>query len=63
MAHLTQLKIDTVIVFGESTSGCVPGLFTGLGPRGINQRFDLTFGRLPLTTILYMGSARKPDLQ
>lgn len=23
IAHLTQLKIDTVIIFGESTSGCV----------------------------------------
>ena len=23
MAHLTQLNVDTVIVFGESTSGCV----------------------------------------
>ena len=42
--------------------GLTPGLFTGLGPRGINRRFDLTFGRLPLTTILYMGSARKPVL-
>ena len=40
--------------------GLVPGATTGLGPRGINRRFDLTFGPLPLTSILYMGIARKP---
>lgn len=41
-------------------AGLVPGPVTGLGPRGINRRLDLTFGPLPLTTILYMGIARKP---
>ncbi len=45
-----------------TNAGLVPGPFTGLGPRGINRRFDLTFGRLPMTTILYMGTARKPGL-
>lgn len=44
-------------------AGLEPGAFTGLGPRGINRRGDLTFGRLPLTTIQYMGLARKPDPQ
>ncbi|TVS01835.1 MAG: 3-demethylubiquinone-9 3-O-methyltransferase [Rhodobacteraceae bacterium] len=39
--------------------GLTPGPFVGLGPRGITRRGDLTFGRVPLTTILYMGSARK----
>ena len=43
-------------------AGLVPGAMTGLGPRGINRRFDLTFGQLPMTTILYMGIARKPAL-
>jgi 2-polyprenyl-6-hydroxyphenyl methylase / 3-demethylubiquinone-9 3-methyltransferase len=43
-------------------AGLVPGAMTGLGPRGLNRRLDLTFGPLPLTTILYMGIARKPDL-
>lgn len=43
------------------SAGLVPGPFTGLGPRGINWCGDLIFGRLPLTTILYMGTARKPD--
>ncbi len=43
-------------------AGLVAGPFTGLGPRGITRRGDLTFGRLPLTTILYMGFARKPEL-
>ena len=41
-------------------AGLVPGAVTGLGPRGINRRFDLTFGPMPLTAILYMGIARKP---
>ena len=41
-------------------AGLEPGRFTGLGPRGINRRGDLTFGRLPLTAILYMGTAEKP---
>ena len=45
---------------GLQGAGLVPGAITGLGPRGINRRFDLTFGPLPLTAILYMGSARKP---
>lgn len=40
-------------------AGLVPGPLTGLGPRGVNRRLDLTFGQLPLTTILYMGLARK----
>lgn len=41
-------------------AGLVPGPVTGLGPRGINRRFDLTFGPLPLTSVLYMGIAQKP---
>jgi 2-polyprenyl-6-hydroxyphenyl methylase/3-demethylubiquinone-9 3-methyltransferase len=43
-------------------AGLVPGAVTGLGPRGINRRFDLTFGPLPLTAILYMGIALKPSV-
>jgi 2-polyprenyl-6-hydroxyphenyl methylase/3-demethylubiquinone-9 3-methyltransferase len=41
--------------------GLVPGPITGLAPRGLNRRLDLTFGPLPLTTIIYMGVARKPS--
>lgn len=41
-------------------AGLEPGKFTGLGPRGVNRRLDLTFGPLPMTAILYMGTARKP---
>jgi 2-polyprenyl-6-hydroxyphenyl methylase/3-demethylubiquinone-9 3-methyltransferase len=41
-------------------AGLVPGAMTGLGPLGINRRFDLIFGPLPLKAILYMGIARKP---
>ena len=39
--------------------GLNPGPMTGLGPRGINRRGDLTFGALPLKTVLYMGIAIK----
>ena len=39
--------------------GLAPGPITGLGPRGIDRRGDLTFGALPLKTVLYMGIARK----
>ena len=41
-------------------AGLVPGPITGLGPRGVNRRGDITFGQLPMTAILYMGTARKP---
>ena len=45
---------------GLQGAGLVPGAVTGLGMRGINRRFDLTFGPLPMTAILYLGTARKP---
>jgi 2-polyprenyl-6-hydroxyphenyl methylase/3-demethylubiquinone-9 3-methyltransferase len=48
------------LVAAMLAAGLVPGPLTGLGPRGINRRGDPTFGRLPLTTVLYMGSATKP---
>jgi len=44
-------------------AGLAPGPITGLGPRGINRRLDLTFGALPLTSVLYMGTARKPAIK
>ena len=40
--------------------GLVPEAMTGLGPRGIDRNFNLTFGPLPLTAVMYMGVARKP---
>lgn len=40
-------------------AGLTPGAQTGLGPRGITRRFDLTFGQLPLKTVIYMGTATK----
>ena len=42
-----------------SKVGLAPGPMTGLGPRGINRRGDLTFGALPFKAILYMGVAVK----
>ena len=44
-------------------AGLTPGPITGLGPRGLNWRLDLTFGPFPLTMILFMGLAQKPELQ
>ena len=41
-------------------AGLEPGPMTGLGPRGINRRGDPVFGRLPLRSVLYMGTASKP---
>ena len=43
-------------------AGLLDGAVTGLGPRGINRRLDLTFGSQPLTAVIYMGIARKPTL-
>ncbi|MEM1375886.1 MAG: bifunctional 2-polyprenyl-6-hydroxyphenol methylase/3-demethylubiquinol 3-O-methyltransferase UbiG [Pseudomonadota bacterium] len=43
------------------THGLKPGKITGLGPRGINKRFDFTFGTLPMTAILYIGHAEKAE--
>lgn len=41
------------------TGGFETGPMTGLGPRGINRKLDFTFGRLPGTAIIYMGTATK----
>ncbi len=46
--------------FALENAALVPGPMTGLGPRGINRRGDLTFGPLPLQSVIYMGLARKP---
>lgn len=45
---------------GLKTAGLTPGATTGLGPRGVNRRGDPIFGRLPLRTVIYMGTATKP---
>jgi 2-polyprenyl-6-hydroxyphenyl methylase / 3-demethylubiquinone-9 3-methyltransferase len=42
-------------------AGFKPAAMAGLGPRGINRRGDFTFGRVPGTAIIYMGTARKPE--
>lgn len=41
------------------TVGFDVGEFVGLGPRGINSKGDFRFGRVPLTAIIYMGTARR----
>ena len=34
------------------------GRFAGFGPRGLNRRSGMTFGRLPFTAVQYLGSAQ-----
>ena len=33
----------------------------GLGPNGLNRRFDVTFGPLPTVALMYLGHATKMD--
>jgi len=40
-------------------AGLTPGKISGFGPRGIARRGDPSFGQLPFTSIMYMGTARK----
>ncbi|MEO1723039.1 MAG: 3-demethylubiquinone-9 3-O-methyltransferase, partial [Pseudomonadota bacterium] len=35
------------------------GPFRGLAPTGINRRLDFTFGIVPMTGIIYVGTATK----
>jgi 2-polyprenyl-6-hydroxyphenyl methylase / 3-demethylubiquinone-9 3-methyltransferase len=37
------------------------GPMAGLGPRGVNRRFDITFGQLPIRSLMYMGHAVKTE--
>lgn len=41
-----------------AAQGFEVGPMKGLGPRGLNERGDFVFGRVPTTAIIYMGSAR-----
>lgn len=56
----TMFIKPTELAASLQSAGFVVGKMTGLGPRGINGRFDFTFGRLPGTLIIYMGTALKP---
>jgi 2-polyprenyl-6-hydroxyphenyl methylase/3-demethylubiquinone-9 3-methyltransferase len=38
--------------------GFTVGPMVGLGPRGLDRRFDITFGRVPTKAVLYLGHAR-----
>ncbi|MCE0504216.1 bifunctional 2-polyprenyl-6-hydroxyphenol methylase/3-demethylubiquinol 3-O-methyltransferase UbiG [Roseivivax sp. GX 12232] len=41
-------------------AGLTHRAMTGLGPRGLTRRGDLTFGPLPMKTVQYMGIAETP---
>ena len=41
-------------------AGLVPAATVGFGPRGINRRGDIVFGRVPGRFVIYMGTAHKP---
>jgi 2-polyprenyl-6-hydroxyphenyl methylase / 3-demethylubiquinone-9 3-methyltransferase len=34
---------------------------SGFGPRGINSKFDVTFGRMPMLSVMYIGHATLKD--
>ncbi|MFD1341948.1 bifunctional 2-polyprenyl-6-hydroxyphenol methylase/3-demethylubiquinol 3-O-methyltransferase UbiG [Litorisediminicola beolgyonensis] len=53
---ITPSELDAAM----TRAGLAPTARTGLGPRGVNRRGDLTFGPLPLQTVQYMGAARAP---
>jgi ubiquinone biosynthesis O-methyltransferase len=42
--------------------GFTLGPFKGLGPVGVGRRFDVVFGRVPTLSILYMGDARRGEV-
>ncbi len=59
--HDPKMFIKPDELWAQMTShGFEVGKMTGLGPRGLNRRLDPTFGRLPLKTVIYMGTATKP---
>ena len=47
-AMLTEARFDAAPV-------------AGLGPNGLNRRFDVTFGLLPTVALMYLGYATKRD--
>jgi ubiquinone biosynthesis O-methyltransferase len=51
---ITPAELDTRLAERDFTDR----VFKGLGPRGIDRRFDIVFGRLPGKQIMYMGRAR-----
>ncbi|MBT6266458.1 MAG: 3-demethylubiquinone-9 3-O-methyltransferase [Tateyamaria sp.] len=55
---IKPLELRTAMI----NAGLTVGPQTGLGPRGLNRQFDITFGPLPFKTVLYMGMARLPKV-
>src|SRR5665213_1059129 len=51
---ITPAELDAKL----AARGFADRAFEGLGPRGISRHFDVTFGRLASTRIMYMGCAR-----
>ncbi len=54
---ITPAEMDAAL----GRAGLVPGPHAGLGPTGLDRRGDPTFGPIPLTAIIYMGYADRPD--
>jgi 2-polyprenyl-6-hydroxyphenyl methylase/3-demethylubiquinone-9 3-methyltransferase len=42
-----------------ANAGFSAGPVAGLGPNGLNRRLDVTFGRLPMASLMYLGHAIK----
>ncbi|MEM6907016.1 MAG: 3-demethylubiquinone-9 3-O-methyltransferase, partial [Pseudomonadota bacterium] len=43
-----------------ASQGLPPGPITGLGPAWMTLKGEIRFSQLPLTAVIYMGTARKP---
>ncbi|MEM6745432.1 MAG: bifunctional 2-polyprenyl-6-hydroxyphenol methylase/3-demethylubiquinol 3-O-methyltransferase UbiG [Pseudomonadota bacterium] len=60
-AHDPDLFIKPSHLRGALESlGFEVGPFRGLGPVGLNRRLDFVFGTHPLTSIIYIGTAKAP---
>ena len=60
--HDPKMFIRPAELLGHfASAGLSAGQMTGFGPRGIGKRGDPTFGELPFTSIIYMGTASRSD--
>jgi 2-polyprenyl-6-hydroxyphenyl methylase/3-demethylubiquinone-9 3-methyltransferase len=52
------IRPEELIAKLEQRKFTVAAPLGGIGPRGLNRRFDITFGPWPTTAITYIGHAR-----
>jgi 2-polyprenyl-6-hydroxyphenyl methylase / 3-demethylubiquinone-9 3-methyltransferase len=54
---ITPEELDAML----RQQGFTPGEMAGLGPDGLDRHFDVTFGRLPTMSLMYLGYAVKAE--